>query len=69
MKGIIDRFEGNFVVVEIGNKTIDFDKAIFPKEATAGDVVVINGNHVSVLKDETEKRRKEIEKLMDDVFE
>lgn len=69
MKGIIDRFEGNLVVVEIGNNTKDFDKAIFPKEAAVGDVVEINENHVTVLKDETEKRRKEIEKLMDDVFE
>lgn len=69
MKGIIDRFEGNLVVVEIGNSTKDFDKAIFPKEAAVGDVVVITDDHVSVMKNETEKRRKEIEDLMDDVFE
>ncbi|MCK2000772.1 DUF3006 domain-containing protein [[Brevibacterium] frigoritolerans] len=69
MKGIIDRFEGNLVVVEIGNSTKDFDKAIFPKEAAVGDAVEIDGNHVSILKEETEKRRKEIEQLMDDVFE
>lgn len=69
MKGIIDRFEGDMVVVEIGNTTKDFKKSIFPEEAAVGDVVVINENQVSVLKEETEKRRKEIEKLMDDVFE
>ncbi|MGG1400187.1 DUF3006 domain-containing protein [Bacillus salipaludis] len=69
MKGIIDRFEEKFAVVEIEGKTKDFPKSIFPKSASVGDVVEINGDTVKVLKEETEKLRREIEELMDDVWE
>ncbi|MDY0407468.1 DUF3006 domain-containing protein [Virgibacillus soli] len=69
MKGIIDRFEGNIVVVEIDGVTNDFPKSLFPKNTSVGDIVEIKGEHVSILKDETEKRRKEIEELMDEVWE
>ncbi|MDQ6600726.1 DUF3006 domain-containing protein [Bacillus salipaludis] len=69
VKGIIDRFEGKFAVVEIEGKTKDFPKSIFPKSATVGDVVEINGEKVKVLKEETEKLRREIEDLMNDVWE
>ncbi|MCJ8009044.1 DUF3006 domain-containing protein [Lederbergia wuyishanensis] len=69
MRGIIDRFEGEWVVVEIDGETKDFEKRIFPKAAVAGDVVEINGDKVKILKTETEKLRKEIEKLMNDVWE
>lgn len=69
MKGIIDRFEGDFVVVEIDGKTNDFPKRIFPKSVKPGDVVEISGEKVTVLKDQTEKLRKEIEELMNDVWE
>ncbi|WP_172371530.1 DUF3006 domain-containing protein [Sporosarcina jiandibaonis] len=69
MKGIIDRFEDNWAVVEIDGETKDFERAIFPIDAVAGDVVRIEGNEVTILKDETEQLRKEIEELMDDVWE
>ena len=69
MKGIIDRFEDNWAVVEIDGETKDFDRAIFPKEAVAGDVVRIEGNKVTILKEETKRLRKEIEELMDEVWE
>ncbi|MDF1511192.1 DUF3006 domain-containing protein [Robertmurraya sp. DFI.2.37] len=66
LKGIIDRFEGEFAVVEIDGKTIDFPKSIFPKEADVGNVVIIE---VKVDKKETEKLRREIEELMNEVWE
>lgn len=66
VKGIIDRFEGDIAVVEIDRKTHDFPKTIFPKEADVGDVVIIE---VTVDKKETEKLRKEIEELMNEVWE
>jgi hydrogenase maturation factor len=69
IKGIIDRFEGNIAVVEIDGVTKNFNKDIFPKDATTGDVVEIDGDSVTVLNDETEKLRKEIEELMNDVWE
>ncbi|MDA1674712.1 DUF3006 domain-containing protein [Bacillus cereus group sp. TH152-1LC] len=69
MKGIIDRFEGNKVVVEIDGKTKDFDKNMFPRITRVGDVVEISNGKVSIHKKETEKLRKEIEDLMDELFE
>ncbi|MCM3570622.1 DUF3006 domain-containing protein [Neobacillus mesonae] len=69
MKGIIDRFEGKYAVVEINGVTKDFPKSIFPKAASVGDVVEINGDKVSVLEDETKKRRQEVEKLMNEVWD
>ena len=69
MKGIIDRFEGEFVVVEIEGGTKDFPKSMFPTEARPGDVVLISDNEISIQNKETEKLRKEIEQLMEDVWE
>ncbi|WHY94703.1 DUF3006 domain-containing protein [Neobacillus cucumis] len=69
VKGIIDRFEGKFAVVEIGGKTKNFPKSNFPNNATVGGVVEIDGELVKVLKEETEKIRHEIEDLMNDVWE
>jgi hypothetical protein len=66
VKGIIDRFEDDIAVVEINGKTHDFPKAIFPKEADVGDVVIIE---VTVDKKETAKLRKEIKELMNEVWE
>lgn len=69
MKGIIDRFEGDWVVVEINGETKDFKRGLFPNEASVGDVVKIDGGTVKILKEETEKLRQEIEDLMNDVWE
>lgn len=69
LKGIIDRFEEDIVVVEIEGTTQDFQKRFFPVTAKPGDFVEINGSQVTILHDETEKRRKEIEELMDELWE
>ncbi|WP_026693890.1 DUF3006 domain-containing protein [Peribacillus kribbensis] len=68
-KGVIDRFEGDIVVVEISGETFDFPKDMFPDEAAVGDVVEITGENVKVLKEETMQLRKEIDDLMADVWE
>jgi len=69
MKGIIDRFEGDFVVVEIEGDTKDFPKSIFPIEAKPGDIIVISDNLVKIKNEETAELRKEIEQLMEEVWE
>jgi hypothetical protein len=58
MQVIIDRFEGDFAVVELPNKeTIDVPIALFPN-AKQGDVINIIINH-----EETDKRKKNINEL------
>lgn len=69
VKGIIDRFEGEIAVVEVDGIMKDFPRDLFPEEASAGDVVKITENQIVVLKDETEKLRKEVEELMDEVWD
>jgi len=69
IKGIIDRFEEGFAVVEIEGKTKDYPKDIFPREIQVGDVVYITGEKVEIDRRETKKLAKEIEDLMNEVWE
>ncbi|MEW4286207.1 DUF3006 family protein [Priestia koreensis] len=69
MRGIVDHLEGEIVVIEINGQTQDFNRSIFDEEVEVGDVVEINDNTGVVLKDETEERRAEVQKLMDELFE
>lgn len=57
MKFTIDRFEGSFAVVELGNgDMIDIPKAIVPCEAKEGDILKI-----VIDKEEAEDRKTRIE--------
>lgn len=67
--GVIDRFEGELAVIEIDGETVNFPKSALPAGAKAGDAVLVEGERISLDKRTTEKRRKEIEKLMEDVWE
>ena len=69
MKGIIDRFEGNFVVVEMEKGDIrNIKRELVPKNAKEGDVLNI-GDEISVDYEETERRRRNITKLTEDMWE
>nr|WP_204403281.1 DUF3006 domain-containing protein [Alkaliphilus hydrothermalis] len=64
--GIIDRFEGNFAVVEYGERQhFDLPKDMLPKEAVEGDSIKIV---ISIDEEETEKRKQEIEALTKRLF-
>lgn len=63
LKVIIDRFEGDFAVVELDDlSTVNVPRIIF-KGANEGDVVDIIINN-----EETSKRKNNINKIMDDLF-
>ncbi|WP_103109464.1 DUF3006 domain-containing protein [Brevibacillus reuszeri] len=69
MKGIVDRFEDSFVVIEIEGKTQDIEKHKVDRDVVAGDVVTLeNGIWVKDVT-ETSSRQDEIKKLMDSVWE
>lgn len=68
-KGIIDRFEGNFAVVEFEDRTEDIPKEILPNDCKVGDVLTISDNKITVDKAETLKRKEEINNLMNELFE
>jgi hypothetical protein len=64
MKYTIDRFEGNYAVVEFENgKCVDIPRVAIPTEAKEGDIII-----ASVDKVETAKRRNEIRKMEDNLF-
>ncbi|SDF66002.1 Protein of unknown function [Thermoanaerobacter thermohydrosulfuricus] len=62
---IIDRFEGDWAVIEYNNKFFDFPKELLPKDAKESDVLRFN---VEVDIEETEKRKKAVENLAEDLF-
>jgi len=68
-KGIIDRFEGDLAVVEFNDTMEDIPKDKLPKEAAVGDVLVFNGDKITIDTKETAKLKQEIEDLMDELFE
>jgi acid phosphatase class B len=69
MKGIVDRFEGDFVVLEIDGVTKDIMKSEVDDHVKAGDSVVFLDGKWIVDEDQTKKRANQIKKLMDDVWE
>lgn len=70
MKYVIDHFEEQFAVCEAEDGiTVDIEKTKIPKQAKVGDVIILVNGMYKVDKQETERLRKEIDDLMDDVWE
>ncbi len=64
MQVIIDRFDGNFAVVELDNgETVNMPRKLVPKGAKEGDVVDIRINEETTL-----ERRQRIENMMKDLW-
>jgi len=64
MKYIIDRFEGDYAIVELSDKTfVNIPKAAIPPEAKEGAVI-----DVTVDEDSTVVRTEKINNLMGDLF-
>ncbi len=69
MKGIVDRIEGDYLVIELENmQMIDICVSRVP-DAKEGDVLVIKKGHITVDREETKKREEKIKKLFSDLLE
>lgn len=69
MFGVIDRFEGNFAVIELDDgKMINVKRNMLPKEMKEGYVLNMD-EKITFNNEETKKRKEEIEKMMEDIFE
>ncbi len=68
-KGIIDRFEGDLAIIEIEDHTIEIPKGKMPENAKVGDVVLLDGDSITVDPIETKNLKKEVEALAEDLFE
>lgn len=69
MKGIVDHFEGEFVVIEIDGVTKDFPRELVMDNVDAGDVVIFKQSQWRKDECATEARSKHIKALMDSVWE
>jgi hypothetical protein len=63
---VIDRLEGDWAVIEYGDKTFNIPTGILPPEAKEGDVIDII---VKVQDKKTEGRKDKIKSLVDELFE
>lgn len=64
MTFIIDRFEGEFAVVEAQGKVYNIPKALLPEGAKEGDVIATR-----VETQETEIRKAQAENLLNSLFD
>jgi len=70
MKGIIDRIEGKYAIVELEDRTtMDIDISLLPKDAKAGDVIYQEKGIYIIDREETIKRKKILNDLMNELFE
>lgn len=70
MHYIIDRFEGSFAVCEDENKKMhNIERSKLPPEAREGDVLDVDGKAYKVDAAATEARRRDISKLVRDIWE
>ena len=66
MKYTIDRFEGEFAVLEDENRNmIDVPKALLPEEAKEGDVLILSNDLYLVDQEETMRRRQDVQKRLE----
>ncbi|MHC1684984.1 MAG: DUF3006 domain-containing protein [Clostridiaceae bacterium] len=73
MKGIIDRFEGNYALVELETGSyIEIKIGRLPKEACEGDVIIISDedilDEITLDEEESKKRREEIKEITRDFW-
>ena len=69
MIGIVDRFEGDYAVIEIDGTLHDIERALVDQQVGPGDVVELIDERWVKNIEETKLRSVEIKKLMDDVWE
>jgi len=70
MKVIIDRFEGKYAVCQEENMNmVNIEKTRLPEGAKEGDVLLVLNGIISIDKEETDRLKKQIEKLSKDIWE
>ncbi|MDR1540896.1 MAG: DUF3006 domain-containing protein [Clostridiales bacterium] len=67
---IIDRFEGKTAVCENTEtlELVDFHMDVLPEGATAGDVLIVDGDAISIDHKATIERKERIQKLFESLW-
>lgn len=71
MKGIVDRFEEDRVLIEIESDggILTFDRELFPRNLKEGDIVEYVEDKFIIKEDETEERKKHINNLFNSLID
>lgn len=63
----MDRFEENFVIVEVEGNIVNMKRERFPGNIKEGDVVEIKEEGCIILEEETKKRKDKIKKMFNNL--
>ncbi len=62
---VVDRIEGNKVIIEIDNEFAELPISLFPSEVSEGDIIEMD---IKINVEETDKRRKETSEKLKNLF-
>lgn len=62
---VVDRIEGNKVIIEIDNEFVELPINLFPSEVSEGDIIEMD---IKINVEETDKRRKETSEKLKNLF-
>ena len=66
----IDRFEGGYAVcVDDEENIVNINQSLIEENAVSGDIIEEKDGIYVILKDETKRRKEEIQKLQDELFQ
>lgn len=69
MEFVIDRFEGEFAVLEDENGSFqNIKKSLLSQNAKESDCVIFKDGKYTISKEKTESLKQEIDELMEDLF-
>lgn len=69
MEFVIDRFEGEFAVLEDENGSFqNIKKSFLPQNAKESDCVIFKDGKYTISEEQTESLKQEIDELMEDLF-
>ncbi|MCF6461337.1 DUF3006 domain-containing protein [Clostridium sp. Cult3] len=69
VKGIIDRFEEDKVLLELKDGVLSFDRELFPEDVKEGDVVEYIDNKFIIRVEETLERKNYINKMFESLID
>ena len=69
MRAVIDRFEGEFAVMEFADGYKNIPRQMLPYEAREGDVLALQDEHWIIVPEATRKRKEKIDKLAAQLWE
>jgi hypothetical protein len=69
MRVVVDRIEGKYAVCEKEDRTmINIEKERLPRGVKDGDVLLIEGDTITIDRNSTDRRKQDAKKLMDDLW-